>query len=161
MGRTVHSFVRHERVVPKWDRKRDSNVLQNHYRFEERNEEILLPISTHGTVLTKSALQDVYIEVDKRGELSISGVPATRAQLKAIVDVLAAQPPSPRFLLWMDYRCQPDARDAILSLATNISPEQTFFVVREDSGFDMNVVHKGLHYNRGIDPYRRRPRTAR
>jgi biopolymer transport protein ExbD len=151
---TAHSFIRHERVVPKWDRKRDQNVLQNHYRFEEMNHDIVVPDSTQGAVLTKSDFGDFYIEVDKRGWLSISGAQVTRAQLEKIVNARASQSPPPRFLLWVDYRCRAEDRDAILSLATNIAPDQVYFVVRDGNHRDMNIVYKGLHYNKTIDIYR-------
>lgn len=145
---TALSFIRHERVVPKWDRKRDPNVLQNHYRFENMNQDVVVPDSTHGAVLTKSEFGDFHVEIDKRGWLSISGAQVTKPQLEKILSARAAQAPPPRFLLWVDYRCRAEDRDAILSLATNIAPDQTYFVVREGNHRDMNIVYKGLHHNK-------------
>ncbi len=147
-AQTVLSFIRHERVVPKWDRKRDPNVLQNHYRFEEMNQDVRVPDSTQGAVLTKSDVTDIHIEVDRRGWASIGGAMLTRTQLAQIVSAKASQAPPPRFLLWVDYRCKNQDRDSILSLATNISPDNTFFVVREGNHRDMNIVYKGLHHNK-------------
>jgi hypothetical protein len=151
IAQTTHSFIRHERVVPKWDRKRDPNILQNHYRFEEMNQDVIVPDSTQGSILVKSEAEDIHIEVDKRGWLSLSGVPLTRTQLVEIVSAKAAQTPPPRFLLWIDCLCRTVDRDAILSIATNISPDNTYFVVREGNHRDMNIVYKGLHHNKAVD----------
>ena len=144
----AYSVIRHERVVPKWDRKRDPNILNNHYRFENANQDVVVPDNTQGAVLAKSEFGDCHVEIDKRGRLSISGAQVTKAQLVEIVNVRAAQAPPPRFLLWADYRCRAEVRDTILSLVTNIAPEQTYFVVREGNHRDMNIVYKALHYNK-------------
>ena len=144
----AYSVIRHERVVPKWDRKRDPNILNNHYRFENANQDVVVPDNTQGAVLAKPEFGDCHVEIDKRGRLSISGAQVTKAQLAEIVNVRAAQAPPPRFLLWADYRCRAEVRDTILSLVTNIAPEQTYFVVREGNHRDMNIVYKALHYNK-------------
>lgn len=148
LGQTAHSLIRHERVVPKWDRNRDTNILQNHYRFEEMNQDVCVPDSTQGAALTKSEAEDIHIEVNRRGRISIGGAMLSKTQLDQIVSAKASQGTTPRFLLWVDYRCKTQDRDIILSLATNISPDNTFFVVREGNDRDMNIVYKGLHHNK-------------
>jgi biopolymer transport protein ExbD len=118
------------------------------------NQDVVVPDSTQGAVLTKSDAEDIHIEVDRRGRVSIAGSMLTRTQLIQIVSTKASQAPPPRFLLWVDYRCKTQDRDPILSLATNISPDNTYLVVREGNHRDMNIVHKGLHHNKPIDAYR-------
>jgi hypothetical protein len=145
---TTYSLTRHERVVPKWDRTRDTNILNNHSRFGGLNLDILVPESTQGDALSESDLQDIHIGVDIRGRISIAGAMLTRTQLVQIVSAKAAQTPPPRFLLWIDYRCRIQDRDAILSLTTNISPDETYVVVREGNHRDMNIVYKGVDHNK-------------
>jgi hypothetical protein len=153
VGQTVHSTIRHERVVPKWDRMRDTNVLQNHYRFEEMNQDVEVPFSSNGVVLVKSDAEDVHIEVDRRGWLSISNIQLSKVNLLDVIDRKSKQSQPLRFLLWMDRRSKAEDRDAILRLVTNIAPDNTYFVVHDGNHRDMNIVYKGINHNKGIDPY--------
>ena len=160
VGQTTYSFMLHKRVVPEWDRTRDLNILNNLDRFKGRNQDIEVPWNDQGVVLMKSEREDIHIEMDRRGWLSMSNCQLTRSQLTEIIDAKANRMPPPRFLLWMDKRSKLEDRNQIIGIATNISPHQTFFVIKEGSDFEMTTVYKGLNHNKRIDPYFKRPRTA-
>jgi len=140
----AYSLVRHERVVPKWDRTRDPNVLNNHARFGQMNEAIVVPHSAQGEVLTRSESQDVHIEVDRRGVRGVCSVPLTMAQFAGILEESAKRGTEQRFLLWIDGRCEAEHRDAVLRLLREQGHDSVYFVVHEGNYWDMNIVYKGI-----------------
>jgi len=153
LTQTAGSFIQHKRVVPVWDRTRDSNILNNHYRFEDMNHDVHVPENYHGVILVKSAAEDIHIAMDRRGWLSINNVMLTKSNLVEIIASRSTQTPPPRFLLWMDRRSNAEDRDELINLATNMSPDNTYFVVREGNDLDIHLQFTGLHHNKGIDPY--------
>ena len=140
---TLHSFICHKRVVPKWDRKRDQNILNNRDRYSLINRDVLVPYSTQGVEFLEENIGDLHISVDRRGSISLFNARLDKDYLKEIIIRRMARMKCARFFFWIDYRCRADDRAAILGLITNLAPDDAYFVVRE--GSYSNTVYKGVH----------------
>jgi biopolymer transport protein ExbD len=140
------SFVRYERVVPYWDRTRDTNILNYEYRFGPINKDVYVPQSAEGIVLVRTESEDIHIAVDRRGRISVADALLTKSQLVQTVSAKAMQAPHPRFLLWVDRRCKPDTRNAVLACVTNVSQESIYFIFREDDSDDIDTVFKAMNH---------------
>jgi len=136
------SFATYQRRYPKWDRQRDPNILNYHSRYEGMNEDIEVPPSGKGVLLTRDDTDEIHLEMDRRGWFSISGVPLTREQMVAILERRASRCGVPRILLWVDFRCPSRARDELLEIAMLVTDEIYYVVYKGSTPFpDYRAVH--------------------
>ena len=130
------SLVGHGRRLPKWDRTRDSNIINFRSQYVGVNADIELPVQSSGLVLIKTAAEDLHLDMDRRGWLSICGVPMSLEQMEGILkarsQMASERGDSLRLLMWADYRCAASHRAGFLQLATRFS-DAIYYVVTNDA----------------------------
>lgn len=114
-----------------WLLKTEPNALNRRVRSGHRdwNQDIVLPTSDDGVVITESIATDLPVELSRKGVISIHNLNMNNSQLAAIVSTRFHRVSAFRVFIWADKDAPPASRDRVDEILRSNGISQSYSVV--------------------------------
>jgi hypothetical protein len=113
-----------------WYRALEPNFLSRRVLMGYHKHDISIPTMSEGIFLAEEHASDLHIDLDSRGELSMSNVPLSQEQLAVIIACRKARIGTEfRMFLWFDKSSPEEDQNTVIELLASAGSESIYQVV--------------------------------